>query len=171
MGMDVIGNNPKTERGEYFRNNVWWWRPLWDYCSVVAPTLTAPVLGHTNDGDGLQEHEAELLSKLLLTEVESGRTAIYEKLYREELAELPLEPCELCNSTGIRGADSPNGIDQSNKELSEEHQSLYGRTHGWCNGCDGAGEKPSWLINYPFSVDNVKEFALFLADSGGFAIC
>ena len=34
MGMDVYGENPKNEKGEYFRNNVWWWRPLGDFvCS------------------------------------------------------------------------------------------------------------------------------------------
>jgi hypothetical protein len=28
MGMDVYGKEPKSDKGEYFRNNVWWWRPL-----------------------------------------------------------------------------------------------------------------------------------------------
>ena len=28
MGMDVYGMNPTTERGEYFRANVWSWRPI-----------------------------------------------------------------------------------------------------------------------------------------------
>ena len=27
MGMDVYGLEPRKEKGEYFRNNVWWWRP------------------------------------------------------------------------------------------------------------------------------------------------
>ncbi|QOR55575.1 MAG: hypothetical protein UMS36scaffold28_65 [Phage 59_13] len=29
MGMDVYGVKPKSKQGEYFRNNVWSWRPLW----------------------------------------------------------------------------------------------------------------------------------------------
>tara|TARA_Y100000401_G_C8285911_1_gene206028 strand:+ start:215 stop:586 length:372 start_codon:yes stop_codon:yes gene_type:complete len=28
MGMDVYGNEPKNEKGEYFRANVWSWRPI-----------------------------------------------------------------------------------------------------------------------------------------------
>ena len=32
MGMDVFGKNPTDEKGAYFRNNVWFWHPLWDYC-------------------------------------------------------------------------------------------------------------------------------------------
>ena len=29
MGMDLYGINPKTDNGDYFRANVWYWRPLW----------------------------------------------------------------------------------------------------------------------------------------------
>jgi hypothetical protein len=28
MGMDVVGRNPRTEAGEYFRANVWSWGPI-----------------------------------------------------------------------------------------------------------------------------------------------
>ena len=39
MGMDVYGINPKTDSGDYFRANVWWWRPLWEcvayYCDDI----------------------------------------------------------------------------------------------------------------------------------------
>jgi hypothetical protein len=125
MGMDVIGNDPENETGEYFRNNVWWWRPLWNYCEVVAPELTKTVkYAQSNDGDGLKAKESLLLSKLLFNEVQSGRTAEYEAKYYKELAELPV-----------------------------------------------VDDKPDWNTNYPFSVENVKEFAVFLQYSGGFAIC
>ena len=30
MGFDLYGNS-KNKEGEYFRNNVWWWRRLADY--------------------------------------------------------------------------------------------------------------------------------------------
>jgi hypothetical protein len=39
MGMDVYGKDAVSEKGEYFRNNVWYWRPLWNYCIEVAPDL------------------------------------------------------------------------------------------------------------------------------------
>ena len=35
MGMDVFGLEPRKEKGEYFRNNVWWWRPLWDFVAHI----------------------------------------------------------------------------------------------------------------------------------------
>ena len=39
MGMDVHGKNPTTEAGKYFHANVWHWRPLWDYCHLVAKDI------------------------------------------------------------------------------------------------------------------------------------
>jgi len=54
MGMDVMGMNATSEKGEYFRNNVWWWRPLWDYCLNEHGDIAGQVEhGHSNDGDGL----------------------------------------------------------------------------------------------------------------------
>ena len=29
--------------GIYFRNNVWWWRPLWNYCYNIAPDLVGDI--------------------------------------------------------------------------------------------------------------------------------
>jgi hypothetical protein len=55
MGMDVSGLAPTTEAGKYFRNNCWWWRPLWYYCEQVAPDLAEKVeYAQSNDGDGLK---------------------------------------------------------------------------------------------------------------------
>ena len=81
MGMDVYGKAPKSEKGEYFRNNVWWWRPLWNYVEEVAPELVAEVSGHTNDGDGLNAEGAEQLSRILMIRLSDGSVEQYEKEY------------------------------------------------------------------------------------------
>jgi len=171
MGMDVIGRNPISERGEYFRNNVWWWRPLWDYCLTVAPDLCEKVSGHYNDGDGLEDEGAKRLSQILLLSLSDGTCEAYEKRYNAEVAELPHDDCEICNKTGIRTDEVGKEHGMDTKELPEDKAIVLGRTHGWCNGCDGMGWKPSWATNYPFTQDNVREFAEFLAESGGFSIC
>lgn len=171
MGMDVYGQNPSTEKGEYFRNNVWWWRPLWDYCESVAPHLCEDISGHTNDGDGLDEISAQELATILLAELANGNTLVYQQKYNEYRASLPREECDLCGSTGIRTDGIGVEMGQPTKELPVEVQILTGRTHGWCNGCNGVGTRESWLASYPFSVDNVAEFAEFLSGCGGFAIC
>ena len=40
MGMDLSGFNPKSEKGDYFRNNCWWWRPLWDFVCDNVDVIT-----------------------------------------------------------------------------------------------------------------------------------
>lgn len=171
MGMDVYGKNPSSEKGEYFRNNVWWWRPLWDYCESVAPHLCEDVSGHTNDGEGLDEVGAQELATILLNELSNGDTLFYQQKYNEYRASLPREDCDLCGTSGIRTDSIGMEMGQHDKELPVEVQILTGRTHGWCNGCNGVGTRESWQASYPFSVDNVKEFAEFLSECGGFSIC
>ena len=168
MGMDVIGrNNPDA----YFRNNVWWWRPLWNYCMEVAPHLCGDVSGHFNDGDGLDEDGALELAHLLADEIESGRTKAYEDEYNRRISMLPMKQCTLCEGTGIRTDAVGVDMGMPSRELTTEVQILVGRTHGWCNSCNGEGRTEHWDAGYPFSVDNVSEFVDFLADCGGFSIC
>ena len=171
MGMDVVGNNPTTEAGEYFRNNVWWWRPLWNYCCEVSPEARRVEHGHSNDGDGLNADDAIKLGKTLLVKIEVGHTAEYEANYNKERSVLPRVDCDLCNKTGIRsdGVGVQHGM--PTKELDSVQASVLGRTHGWCNKCDGVGTVEHWGTHYPFSVDNVQEFANFVIASGGFSIC
>ncbi len=174
MGMDVYGKKPTSEKGEYFRNNVWWWRPLWDYCCEVASDVISDSLaenGHYNGGAGLDGIMALALAEILRDELESGRTAEYERKQNEYRASLPREKCELCEGTGIRTdkVGVENGM--PTRALDEPEAILTGRTHGWCNGCRGIGTQESWESGYPFSTENVREFVEFLTDSGGFSIC
>ena len=172
MGMDVYGNKPKAEEGEYFRNNVWWWRPLWNYCLEVHGDIAGKVKdGHSNSGDGLGSRDSTKLGKLLLADIESGFTAGYEQNYRNELAQLPTEPCTYCGATGIRNDEVGVNMGMPGRELETSHAILLGRTHGWCNACDGEGKTLHWLTNYPFEIENIKRFAEFLVNCGGFKIC
>jgi hypothetical protein len=52
MGMDIYGRNAKTPEGEYFRANVWSWRPLHVLCETVLKQKF-PSWGY-NDGDGFE---------------------------------------------------------------------------------------------------------------------
>lgn len=172
MGMDVIGVNPKNEVGSYFRNNVWWWRPLADFIQEKYPDVYDNCeLWHSNDGDGLDGEDSALLASYIRADLANGTVAEYERNYNEWRASLPREACELCNCTGIRTDKVGVEMGMPDKELSPEVQILVGRTHGWCNSCDGIGTKESWQSNYPFSEENVREFADFLEGCGGFQIC
>jgi len=172
MTFDVYGNNAKNEKGEHFCNSVWWWTPLWDYCQNVHGDIAGVVVyGRSNDGDGLDAAEAYALGVRLATDIETGFTAEYETKYRQRLYSLPRTDCQRCEGSGIR--TDLTGVEggMPTKELDEVDAILLGRTHGWCNACRGEGKHDPWEANYPFSVENVQEFAEFLLNCGGFRIC
>ncbi len=74
MGMDVFGREPKNETGKYFRNNVWYWRPLAELCQGLAPEICkACRYWQSNDGDGLDEAGAEALAASLAVELRQRR--------------------------------------------------------------------------------------------------
>lgn len=170
MGMDVIGTSPAAAEGSYFRNNIWWWRPLWDYCEKVAPEVVAGVAGQTNDGDGLDGTSAKKLARILDEEIESGRCQQYAADYDRARATLGRHRCEWCGGTGVR-SDSVGLLHRMpEKPLEPALAVICGRDRGWCNGCGGEGLKDDWKVSYRFSVDNVRNFASFCAASGGFRI-
>lgn len=170
MGMDVYGRGATSEKGEYFRNSVWGWRPLWDYCVELAPELCLDVDGGSNVGDGMDAEGAEDLAAILYNELASGRTAEYEKKYKAEIASLPRSVCDYCAGTGIRSDEVGQNMAMPTAVLSPAIQIITGRTHGWCNGCSGEGQVDHFASSYPFDEANVREFAEFLSDCGGFNI-
>ena len=142
MGMDVYGLNPTTTApaqpnhddfdsedwkaywegqslsGQYFRNNVWWWRPLWDYVYSLCDDFISEERyegGHSNHGEHFTDKEAKQIAVRLLDEIKHNDTEAYQRLY----------------------------------EIKTENDE----------------------IKYPFYVENVRAFALFCRDSGGFEIC
>ncbi|MGE5761853.1 MAG: hypothetical protein ACM37V_15995 [Gemmatimonadota bacterium] len=150
MGMDVYGKKPTAEVGRYFRNNVWYWHPLWDYVTEVSPDLAAKVeYAYSNTGDGLGARDSETLARILTAELDSGRTAEYESQYKATIAALPDDECWHCHGTGT-------------------WTEVAVRTG--CNVCAGTGKVRPWAAWKSFVADNVAEFRDFVAASGGFEI-
>ena len=111
--------------GRYFRNNCWWWRPLWNYCYAIADDIISQEVwndGHSNSGAGLNSRDAKLLGKRLLATIDSGECVKYQADYMQR-----------------------------------------------CQEDTDAGDK--FGNSYPFDVENVKRFANFCIESGGFEIC
>lgn len=173
MGMDVYGKTPVSERGSYFRNNVWWWRPLWQYCYTQHPDIIdakTAEYGHSNSGAGLSASKARKLGEALLKDISDGVTEKYQEDYYSAIAAIPRETCGICNGKGIRTDQVGKDMKQDVKELDEALALVLGRTHGWCNGCNGEGMSYPFETHYPFEIHNVREFAEFLLDCGGFEI-
>jgi len=153
MGFDLFGMNPKNKKGEYFRNNVWWWRPLWNYiCTVCENTLTDSDCreGEFNNGYSISENKGQRIANRLALLVKNGDTQRYSVRYARKLKKLPDEECEFCKGTGKRNDEYVQGT---------------------CNACSGKGKVRPFVTNYPFSVANVRNFIDFCENSGGFRIC
>ena len=109
--------------GVYFRNNVWWWRPLWNFVTGACDDILTEKdmeSGSFNDGHKISKTKANKIAKKLYKLIKNGDVKLYEKSYKEYL--------------------------------------------------DGLNDK-DWDKSYPFSEKNVRQFANFCANSGGFRIC
>ncbi len=133
MGFDVCGLEPETKKGEYFRNNVWWWRPLWTYVGDVCKGILTDddfSNGCMNNCHKISIEKADAIAKVLWREIENGNTKKYSAEYQKIIAKIK--------------------IHNKGKKI---------------------GDKDfKWGAEYPFSVANVREFAEFVEESGGFAI-
>jgi hypothetical protein len=139
--------------GVYFRNNVWWWRPLWDYVVEVCEdvmTASEAEAGYSNSHLEISAESVDKMLSKLVPEMAFGNHITYGDEYKAKLDALALIDCDLCNATGIRD---------------DAH------VQGECNGCAGEGKRKSWDTHYPFSHKNVESFVNFLSESGGIRIC
>jgi DnaJ-class molecular chaperone len=155
MGMDVYGKNPTSEVGEYFGNNVWYWRPLWELCKSVPGGMKASAVmyGQSNDGDGLEEASSVVLANTLLKALEEGWVDEYIETRNRKLESLPEVSCRICAGTGLRKTPPETGAGTLK-----------------CNGCSGKGSAPSIETWYQLDRENVEKFANFLSHCGGFEI-
>ena len=173
MGMDLYGVSPSSDEGEYFRSNVWWWRPLWSYVLDQCEFLTdeQAEMGHFNDGFEYDCETAEAIGDTLIKTLRDGTADALIAEYYSQLSKLPMEKCQWCNGTGIR--TDTVGVEQGmpTEQLDEAAAIALGRTHGTCNACSGVGESASVATWYHIDRDHIERFAKFCLASNGFTIC
>ena len=152
--------------GDYFRSNVWWWRPLASYVIQYTGCVNeddAEMWG-TNDGHEVDDETAQQIHNQLQVLIESGHTQKFQDDYEKErkIAEehndkVEKELKKFCDSVEKKLGKTnlaPNDFPKADKEK-------------W----DEIWNKRKWSASYPFSVEHVKEFAEFCRFSGGFRIC
>ena len=125
--------------GVYFRNNCWWWRPLWNYvCNSCLDVMDGDDMegGGWNNGYKISEAKASAIAKRLFELIDSGDTKGYEDHHKEQSEE--------------SNASNERYLANGGKEYGD----------GW-----------DWAESYPFNVENVRDFAKFCSESGGFEIC
>ena len=111
-----------ANEGAYFRNNVWFWRPLWNFvtgCCDDILTEKDVEQGYFNDGHKISKTKAKRIASRLRRFFKDGSVASYETWYSRRISQL---------------------------------------------------KEDDWNKNYPFSIQNVRDFERFCEHSGGFEI-
>ena len=78
--------------GIYFRNNIWWWRPLWMYISdICSDILTEKDMktGTFNEGHFISKAKSKKIAKRIREEEKSGNLDLYCTSYNLERTSLP----------------------------------------------------------------------------------
>ena len=167
MGFDLYSlGNHKTDKGEYFRNNVWWWRRLADFVVEKTGVIDEQDREHwqTNSGHEVSEEKAMQIAKQLKALIKDGTVSkvIHEVEGEMKVSEANNKHVELCHEmlrkkveqevgkTNIAPCDYPK----------DDHD-----TWDWIQS------KYSYGSSYPFTMGNVEEFIEFCEQSNGFRIC
>ena len=198
MGFDIYGLNPKlkSERpkidwdkkptkaeaekyfkdvekfeeenpGYYFRNNVWWWRPLADFVLWLADeefTDKDRQGWHCNSGYRVDEKKAKVIAELLEASIDEGIAKKYQdatddkmkkaKAHNKEIEKKHKELRKIVERHTCKKDLVPNDYPEPFNSQWNDIQKLT-----------------NYEAHYPFSVENVKSFAKFCRESGGFEIC
>ena len=151
-----MGLNPINSSGEYFRNNIWYWSPLWSYCRSVAPDICESVEhGYSNDGDGLDDEDCVALATKLEDSISSGFFQDYKNQFEFEKINASKDSCYSCKGVGHHS----KGVIVQGDEMVEN-----------CRSCKGTGLVDSSRSMRMFEIENVREFIDFLKNCGGFQI-
>lgn len=139
--------------GYYFRNNVWYWRPLWFFvCNEIAPKILSSddlEKGMYNDGHVISAIKANHIADKIKEFDKSGELNAFAEEFEETRNSLPKVLCEVCSGKGFLNNESYQGK---------------------CKGCDGEGKDYPIQKQYPLCADNIRDFGKFCRHSGGFAI-
>ena len=152
--------------GIYFRNNVWWWRPLADLVEKLCFFLDDKQKEHLHDNGGYEYDEAtahkiaDTLEAFVKSPV-AKRTEIshkkqmkkaeaHNKKVSVKLKALEMDAIARTGNKNIAPCDYP-------KDLNDKWESIY--------------RERDHTDSYPFKLANVKEFIKFLRECGGFTVC
>ena len=163
---DLKDKYQTSNPGSYFRNNVWFWRPLWNYvCEVCEDFMTDDEIngGYSNDGFEISEETAIHIAEVLSEKLADGSVDERERKY-----ELRRAKAEAWNQE-VRAE-----MDKISKECKDKHgQDLVPANYPepYNTQWQEAYSKENWSANYPYSKENIENFATFCKQSGGFQIC
>lgn len=150
--------------GVYFRNNVWWWRPLWNFvCGTCQNILTEKDMskGTYNDGHKISKTKSKKIAARLRKLIKDLDVKIYAAHFEEERQRAVEHNKEVQDKIdALKEEVKQLGGDMAPKDYPERYKTRW----------DELQDCKKWEGNYPFDEENVKEFAEFCEQSGGFEI-
>lgn len=162
---EAVEKFEETNKGVYFRNNVWWWRPLANFIFEETKCVEENEKDnwHFNDGHLVNEETANMIAQQLKYLIKSGRVDEYCVYHSKKVKEAKKHNKKLevlfndlkkkvIKKTGINNI-APRDYPKEEKEM-------------W----DNIYSQRQPVENYPFSKKNVEEFIEFAENSGGFRI-
>lgn len=192
MGFDLTGLNPKNkkhkaptnelyendqdlffeelekyqnQKGAYFRNNVWWWRPLAHYVLTHTKVIDEDKkkCWSYNDHCIIDEEEAKQIAKQLRHLIDKGHTKRFSAEWEARRKTLEIHNDKVEKELDKHVKDVQRRMNDSNlapKDFPKEDHDKWEKIY----------KKRNSDANYPFSIKNVEEFAEFCENSGGFSI-
>ena len=141
MGFDLFGIEPRNKKGEYFRNNIWWWPLLWDFCCHITPEISENERnsGHHNSGMVISDRKHQALIKNL--------------------------------KQALRNKGKFNEWIRHSEEYYQNIGHWSDNIFGVLNGLDNKAKVIPKGPRYYFDWSNVEEFLEFLTNNEGFQIC
>lgn len=155
----------QEQKGTYFRNNVWWWRPLAHYVLEYTKVIDEDKKKYwsTNDFYTIEDEEAVQIAKQLKHLINSGHTKRFSTQWEARRKTLEKHNDKVEKELEEHTKQVQTKMKNDNlapKDFSKADHDKWERIYRKKNH-DGS---------YPFSVENVEEFAEFCENSGGFTI-
>ena len=153
--------------GYYFRNNVWWWRPLaeliHDKCGDLLSEKQKEGL-HDNSGTEFDDDTALAIARRLSNLIKNG--------YVDDLAKSIKDNAKIASKHN-------DGIQKKLEDIRKEverirpNENLAPKDYPfpYDKHWQEINAQRSWDDSYPFNKANVEEFIHFARHSGGFQIC
>lgn len=164
----AVDEYENTNKGVYFRNNVWWWRRLADYILEHTKCVDEQDFDkwQHNDGHEVDEETAIQIANQLEHLIKTGHAEQYKEEIEKERQEAKKhnEKVEKMLEQLKEKVRKETGKDIENTAPSEYPEKYNLEWWDIIN-------KKDYRDSYPFEIDNVKEFIEFAKNSGGFRIC
>ena len=164
---EAVNAYEKKVIGHYFRNNVWWWRPLWNFVTTACDDfLTENDIdrGSFNDGHKISKTKsiriAARIRKLDKTGVLDGYASMIDGYIKK--AEKNNKKLAVKKETLKKKVQKITGTEHI---IPMDYPEPYRATFEKLMDQEDRGG------HYPFKADNVRDFAEFCHQSGGFEIC